>query len=247
MFTVMEIRLQHLSAPKRQYLKRLSESSVSTGTMAELCVAGMGNSTTLTVVEAEHPVWREPVVMIALPGLRARGWLQPWFYQNQLAAPSDPRVELLAWIIFQSHHLPSVHLGAKSGEIQRSNTSERRVPAPQLLAAPQALLSYRPDGTGSVMSARKPLSVTATSALHCFPGAMYTSPLSHASALGIFWMQLPFATNKISCNYRCPVSSVTLHLGWYVCGCLEFQICMLFITSTHTRVTSGGDTGHGES
>lgn len=92
----MEIRLQHLSAPKRQYLKRLSESSVSTGTMAELCMAGMGNSTTLTVVEAEHPVWREPVVMIALPGLRARGWLQPWFYQNQLAAPSDPRVELLA-------------------------------------------------------------------------------------------------------------------------------------------------------
>lgn len=47
-------------------------------------------------------------------------------------------------------------------------------------------------------------------------------------------MQLPFATNKIRCNYRCTVSSATLHLGWYVCGCLEFQIWVLFIALTHT-------------
>lgn len=49
-----------------------------------------------------------------------------------------------------------------------------------------------------------------------------------------FWMQLPFPTNKIRCNYRCTVSDATLHLGWYVCGRLEFQIWALFIALTHT-------------
>lgn len=61
-----------------------------------------------------------------------------------------------------------------------------------------------------------------------------TLSLQHTFTLGIFWMQLPFATNKIRCNYRCTVSCATLHSGWYVCGWVEFQTWALFIALTHT-------------
>lgn len=62
------------------------------------------------------------------------------------------------------------------------------------------------------MSARKSLSVMEASLPHSVLRATYTLSLWHTFALGIFWRQLPFATNKRRCNYIDVLLAVPFHI-----------------------------------